>query len=142
MNRPVYKRIIISGGARATCLSAVAIAGALRRIDPGVEILFVGAEGRMEMKKPCCRLQDHRVLGRFHRRDSQEFHGYVKLFQKHQKGKEDTERVQTDVVVGVGGYASGPVRGSRKNEGPCLIQEQTVMPNNQQLLARRVQRYV
>ncbi len=52
MNQPVHKRVIISGGGTGGhVFPAVAIAGALRRIDPGMEILFVGAEGRLEMEK-------------------------------------------------------------------------------------------
>src|SRR5512140_2899527 len=52
MNRQKHKRIIISGGGTGGHIfPAVSIANALRRIDPGIEILFVGAVGRMEMEK-------------------------------------------------------------------------------------------
>jgi UDP-N-acetylglucosamine--N-acetylmuramyl-(pentapeptide) pyrophosphoryl-undecaprenol N-acetylglucosamine transferase len=52
MNRQKNKRIIISGGGTGGHIfPAVSIANALRRIDSSVEILFVGAEGRMEMEK-------------------------------------------------------------------------------------------
>ncbi|MDX9904889.1 MAG: glycosyltransferase, partial [Bacteroidales bacterium] len=45
-------KIIISGGGTGGHLfPAIAIANALRRIEPGVKILFVGAEGKMEMQK-------------------------------------------------------------------------------------------
>ena len=45
-------RIIISGGGTGGHLfPAVAIANALKRLDPAVKILFVGAEGKMEMQK-------------------------------------------------------------------------------------------
>jgi UDP-N-acetylglucosamine--N-acetylmuramyl-(pentapeptide) pyrophosphoryl-undecaprenol N-acetylglucosamine transferase len=50
MSHQRHKRIIISGGGTGGhVFPAISIANALRRIDPGTEILFVGAEGRMEM---------------------------------------------------------------------------------------------
>ena len=52
MNLQKHKRIIISGGGTGGHIfPAISIANALRRIDPEIEILFVGAEGRMEMEK-------------------------------------------------------------------------------------------
>ena len=52
MNRQRHKRIIISGGGTGGHIfPAISIANALRKIDPETEILFVGAEGRMEMEK-------------------------------------------------------------------------------------------
>ena len=52
MNLQRHKRIIISGGGTGGHIfPAISIANALRRIDPETEILFVGAEGRMEMEK-------------------------------------------------------------------------------------------
>ncbi|HLX65865.1 MAG TPA: glycosyltransferase, partial [Puia sp.] len=46
------KRIIIAGGGTGGHIfPAVAIAGALQRQDPGIELLFVGAKGKMEMEK-------------------------------------------------------------------------------------------
>ncbi|MCX6329599.1 MAG: glycosyltransferase, partial [Bacteroidia bacterium] len=48
MNRQKHKRIIISGGGTGGHIfPAISVANALRRIDPKIEILFVGAEGRM-----------------------------------------------------------------------------------------------
>jgi UDP-N-acetylglucosamine--N-acetylmuramyl-(pentapeptide) pyrophosphoryl-undecaprenol N-acetylglucosamine transferase len=47
-----HKRVIISGGGTGGHIfPAISIANALMRIDPETEILFVGAEGRMEMEK-------------------------------------------------------------------------------------------
>ena len=52
MNLQKHKRIIISGGGTGGHIfPAISIANALRKIDPETEILFVGAEGRMEMEK-------------------------------------------------------------------------------------------
>ena len=52
MNQQKHRKIIISGGGTGGHIfPAISIANALRKIDPGIEILFVGAEGRMEMEK-------------------------------------------------------------------------------------------
>ena len=52
MNRQRHRKIIISGGGTGGHIfPAISVANALRRIDPGTEILFVGALGRMEMEK-------------------------------------------------------------------------------------------
>jgi UDP-N-acetylglucosamine:LPS N-acetylglucosamine transferase len=55
------KRVIISGGGTGGHIfPAVAIANALKKIDPSTEILFVGANGRMEMEKGSrCRIQNY-----------------------------------------------------------------------------------
>ncbi len=52
MNRQEHKRIIISGGGTGGHIfPAISVANALRKTDPEIDILFVGAEGRMEMEK-------------------------------------------------------------------------------------------
>ncbi len=52
MNLQRHKRVIISGGGTGGHIfPAISIANALRRLDGDIEILFVGAEGRMEMEK-------------------------------------------------------------------------------------------
>ena len=52
MNQQKHKRVIISGGGTGGHIfPAISIANALRKIDPETDILFVGAEGRMEMEK-------------------------------------------------------------------------------------------
>ncbi len=144
MNRPVYKRIIISGGGTGGhVFPAVAIAGALRRIDPGVEILFVGAEGRMEMEKvPAAgfRIIGLPVAGFDRKRILRNFMVIVKLFRSIRKAKRILKEFRPDVVVGVGGYASGPVLWQAgRMKVPALIQEQNSYAGiTNRLLARRV----
>ena len=54
-------RIIISGGGTGGHIfPAVSIANAIKELRPDAEILFVGAEGRMEMQRARCRIQNHR----------------------------------------------------------------------------------
>ncbi|MEO8794171.1 MAG: undecaprenyldiphospho-muramoylpentapeptide beta-N-acetylglucosaminyltransferase [Daejeonella sp.] len=127
MNRAL--RVIISGGGTGGHIfPAVAIANALKRIDPDTEILFVGANGRMEMEKvPAAGYQ---ILGL----DIQGFQRNslfknvllpVKLFKSILKARAIIKDFKPDVAVGVGGYASGPLLYAASQMGiPYLIQEQ------------------
>lgn len=123
------KRVIISGGGTGGHIfPAVAIANALKRIDPETEILFVGAIGRMEMEKvPAA---GYNIIGL----DIQGFQRNsllknillpYKLFKSMIKARSIIRSFKPDVAVGVGGYASGPLlyAASRMNI-PFLIQEQ------------------
>jgi UDP-N-acetylglucosamine--N-acetylmuramyl-(pentapeptide) pyrophosphoryl-undecaprenol N-acetylglucosamine transferase len=129
MSRPMHKRVIISGGGTGGHIfPAVAIADALCRIDPAAEILFVGAEGRMEMDKvPAA---GYRIIGLpvsgFDRKNLlRNFAVIVKLFRSIRKAKRILKEFNPDVVVGVGGYASGPVLWQAgRMKIPSLIQEQ------------------
>lgn len=124
-----HKRIIISGGGTGGHIfPAISVANALRRIDPEIEILFVGAEGRMEMEKiPAA---GYKIIGLpvagFHRRLTlNNFVVILRLFKSLKLAKRIIEDFQPDVVVGVGGYASGPVlRQAGRMKIPTLIQEQ------------------
>jgi len=129
MNLQKHKRIIISGGGTGGHIfPAISIANALRKIDPGTEILFVGAEGRMEMEKvPAAgyKITGLPVAG-FHRSLSP---GNIAVLFKLVRSLILARRIikdfKPDVVVGVGGYASGPVlRQAGKYGIPTLIQEQ------------------
>jgi UDP-N-acetylglucosamine--N-acetylmuramyl-(pentapeptide) pyrophosphoryl-undecaprenol N-acetylglucosamine transferase len=129
MSQQKHKRIIISGGGTGGHIfPAVSIANALRRIDPRIEILFVGAEGRMEMEK--IPAEGYKITGLpvegFYRRLTLKNIGVIfKLLKGLRKAKKILKDFKPDVVVGVGGYASGPVlRQAGKMGIPNLIQEQ------------------
>lgn len=122
-------RIIISGGGTGGHIfPAISIANALRRMEPGCEILFVGAEGRMEMEKvPAA---GYEIVGLnisgIQRGSLLKNLGLpVKLAGSLRKAAQVISSFRPDVVVGVGGYASGPLlmAASWKNV-PYLIQEQ------------------
>jgi len=129
MNRQKHKRIIISGGGTGGHIfPAISVANALRRIDQEIEILFVGAEGRMEMEKvPSA---GYKIVGLpvsgFKRSFSPENISVLyKLIKSLFLAKKIIEEFRPDVVVGVGGYASGPVLKQAGRMGiPTLIQEQ------------------
>lgn len=122
-------RIIISGGGTGGHIfPAIAIANALRRSEPGCEILFVGATGRMEMEKvPAAgyKIVGLNISGIQRGSILKNLKLPFKLIGSLQKALKLISDFAPDVVVGVGGYASGPIlfAASWKNV-PYLIQEQ------------------
>jgi UDP-N-acetylglucosamine--N-acetylmuramyl-(pentapeptide) pyrophosphoryl-undecaprenol N-acetylglucosamine transferase len=138
-----HKKVIISGGGTGGHIfPAISIANALRRIDPETEILFVGAEGRMEMEKiPAA---GYKIIGLpvagLHRSLSlKNITVIIKLLKSLSKAKKVIKEFAPDVVVGVGGYASGPIlRQAGKMGIPTLIQEQNSYAGvTNKLLAKR-----
>ena len=124
-----HKRIIISGGGTGGHIfPAISIANALRRTDPETEILFVGAEGRMEMEKvPAAgyRIIGLPVAGFIRSLTPKNLVVVYKLAASILKARKIIKEFNPDVVVGVGGYASGPVLRVAGNMGiPTIIQEQ------------------
>ena len=124
-----FPKIIISGGGTGGHIfPAVAIANALKAISPQCEILFVGANGRMEMEKvPAA---GYKIVGLdisgIQRGSILKNLGLpFKVLNSVRKAAKLITEFKPDVVVGVGGYASGPLlyAASLKNI-PCLIQEQ------------------
>ncbi len=123
------KRVIISGGGTGGHIfPAIAIANALKKIEPLTEILFVGANGRMEMEKiPAAGYQ---IIGL----DIQGFQRKsllknlllpYKMLKSVLKARSIIKTFKPDVAVGVGGYASGPLLyAASRMKIPCLIQEQ------------------
>jgi len=129
MSQQKHKRIIISGGGTGGhVFPAISIANALRRLDPEIEILFVGAEGRMEMEK--VPEAGYKIVGLpvagFHRRLTlKNLVVLYKLATSLFMARNIIREFLPDVVVGVGGYASGPIlREAGRNGIPTIIQEQ------------------
>jgi len=129
MSQLKHKRVIISGGGTGGHIfPAISIANALRKIDPETEILFVGAEGRMEMEKvPAAgyKIVGLPVAGLYRSLTLKNFTVLFKLLKSLRIARRVIKEFKPDVVVGVGGYASGPVlRQAGKMGIPTLIQEQ------------------
>jgi UDP-N-acetylglucosamine--N-acetylmuramyl-(pentapeptide) pyrophosphoryl-undecaprenol N-acetylglucosamine transferase len=129
MSRQKHNRIIISGGGTGGHIyPAISIANALREIDPEIDILFVGAEGRMEMDRIPAAGYDIvglPVAGFNRKMLLKNFSVLIKLFKSLSLAKRILRDFKPDVVVGVGGYASGPVlRQAGKLGIPLVIQEQ------------------
>lgn len=122
-------KIIISGGGTGGHIyPAIAIANALRELRPEAEIMFVGAEGKMEMEKvpkagypiiglPIAGINRSNLLANV---------GFpAKLITSLVRARSIIKDFRPDVAVGVGGYASGPLLLAAGMMGiPFLIQEQ------------------
>lgn len=122
-------RVIISGGGTGGHIfPAISIANAIREMIPDAEILFVGAEGRMEMQ----RVPDagYKIIGLpvagFDRKNLlKNISVLYKLMKSQLKARRIIKEFKPDVAVGVGGYASGPILEAAGMMGvPTLIQEQ------------------
>ncbi len=127
------ERVIISGGGTGGHIfPAVAIANEIKHKYPDVKILFVGAEGKMEMEKipkegyeiiglPIRGLQRKLTLANL----SFPF----KLWASLRKAKKIIKTFQPQIAIGVGGYASAAtLRVAAKKSVPTLIQEQNSYP--------------
>ncbi|WP_295793298.1 undecaprenyldiphospho-muramoylpentapeptide beta-N-acetylglucosaminyltransferase [Mucilaginibacter sp.] len=123
------KRIIISGGGTGGHIfPAIAIANALKAIDPATEILFVGAAGRMEMEKvPAAgyKIIGLEIQGIQRKSIWKNIMFPVKLMLSVRRSVDIIKDFKPDAVVGVGGYASGPLLyAASVRKIPYLIQEQ------------------
>lgn len=137
-------RVIISGGGTGGHIfPAIAIANALKEIDKNVEILFVGAEGRMEMEKvPAVgyKIEGLWISGLQRRLTVQNLMFPFKLISSIMRSKKIIRSFMPDIVVGTGGFASGPLlRVATGMKIPALIQEQNSFPGiTNKLLGKRV----
>lgn len=123
-------RVIISGGGTGGHIfPAVSIANAIREKRPDAKILFVGANGRMEMQRvpeAGYEIKGLPVRGLIRPLWSPRNIGVMLDFMKSRSMVKSIIRdFQPDVAVGVGGYASAPTLNAAYAMGvPCLIQEQ------------------
>lgn len=123
-------RIIISGGGTGGHIfPAVSIANAIKAKHPEAKILFVGAEGRMEMTRvpeAGYEIKGLPVRGLIRPLWSPRNVGVmIDFFKSKQKVKSILREFRPQVAVGVGGYASAPTLNTAAALGiPCLIQEQ------------------
>lgn len=144
MSQP--KRIIISGGGTGGHIfPAIAIANALRAIDPTVDLLFVGAVGKMEMEKvPSAgyKIEGLPIAGFKRELSADNLSFPLKLVKSLNKAGSLIRKFKPDVAVGVGGYASGPLLFMASINGvPSLIQEQNSYPGiTNKILSKRAKK--
>ena len=144
-NNRKIRAIISGGGTGGHIFPALSIADKLKELNPETEILFVGAEGRMEMEKvpaagyeivglPVAGLQRKLTLSNF----ALPF----KVLKSVRMAKKLIREFKPDVAVGVGGYASAPLLWAATRCGiPTLIQEQNGFAGlTNKLLGRKVDR--
>jgi UDP-N-acetylglucosamine--N-acetylmuramyl-(pentapeptide) pyrophosphoryl-undecaprenol N-acetylglucosamine transferase len=140
--RPSLKVMISGGGTGGHIFPAIAIANAIKNRERGVEFLFVGAEGKMEMEKvPAAgyRIEALPIRG-FQRHNMwKNLTLPIRIIRSLLKARELVRTFKPDVAVGVGGYASGPTLYMAGRSGvPTVIQEQNSFPGvTNKLLAKR-----
>jgi len=122
-------KIIVSGGGTGGHIyPAISIANALKAKQSDIEILFVGAEGKMEMEKvPAAgyRIMGLPIRGLQRNFSKENLKFFSRLFKSLRKAKTIIKDFKPHAVVGVGGYASGPLLHAANKMGiPSLIQEQ------------------
>ncbi|MBR4995145.1 MAG: undecaprenyldiphospho-muramoylpentapeptide beta-N-acetylglucosaminyltransferase [Alistipes sp.] len=141
------KRVILSGGGTGGHIyPAVAVAEALKKKYNGnVEILFVGAEGKMEMEKvPALgyNIVGLPIAGMQRRLDLANLLVPFKVVKSVTKARSIIRDFSADVVVGFGGYASAPVLWAAQMMGvPTVIQEQNSYAGvTNKILSRKARR--
>ena len=122
-------RIIISGGGTGGHIfPAVSIADAIRRKRPEATILFVGAEGRMEMQRvPAAgyEIKGLPIAGFDRKRLWRNIAVVMKIIKSRRLAAGIIKDFRPQVAVGVGGYASGPTLNVAESMGvPTVLQEQ------------------
>ena len=149
MNYKKIRVIISGGGTGGHIFPAVSIAKELRKVNPENEILFVGAEGKMEMEKvpaegfeivglPVTGLQRQLTL----RNIANDLLVPVKFLGSVAKARKLIKKFRPDIAVGVGGYTSAPLlMAATGKKIPSLIQEQNGFAGlTNKMLGPRVQK--
>lgn len=143
------KIIISGGGTGGHIFPAIAIANSLKAKYADINILFVGALGRMEMEKVPQAGYDIKGLNIAGIQRSFSYNSIkknilfpFKLIQSLIEAKNIIKNFNPDVVVGVGGYASAPVLWAAQNKNiPTLIQEQNSYAGfTNKILARKAKK--
>ncbi len=135
-------RILISGGGTGGHIfPALSIADAVKRNHPDAAILFVGAEGRMEMQRvPAAGYEiiGLPVSGFDRKRPWRNVKVLYRLWKSMRRARKVVADFQPDIAIGVGGYASGPTLKAAQRAGvPTLLQEQNSYPGvTNKLLAK------
>ncbi|MBK5194659.1 MAG: undecaprenyldiphospho-muramoylpentapeptide beta-N-acetylglucosaminyltransferase [Proteiniphilum sp.] len=127
-NTPSLRVIVSGGGTGGHIFPAISIANGIRERWPDAEILFVGAEDRMEMERvPAA---GYKIIGLpvagFDRKNMlKNVPVAMKLLKSMKLARKIIDDFKPDIAVGVGGYASGPMLKAASAKGvPTLIQEQ------------------
>ena len=126
-----YKKIraIISGGGTGGHIfPALSIANKLKELNPEAEILFVGADGRMEMEKvPAAgyKIVGLPISGLQRSLSMSNLALPFKVIKSVSMARKLIKEFKPDIAIGVGGYASAPLLWAATRMGvPTLIQEQ------------------
>jgi UDP-N-acetylglucosamine--N-acetylmuramyl-(pentapeptide) pyrophosphoryl-undecaprenol N-acetylglucosamine transferase len=137
------KVIISGGGTGGHIFPAIAIADEIKRRNPSADILFVGAKGKMEMEKvPAAgyKIEGLTIAGLQRKLTFSNFLLPFKIIKSLLGARSIIKNFKPQVVIGVGGYASGPTLKAATMLGiPTLVQEQNSFPGKtNKLLAKNV----
>ena len=144
MRKDKYRILISGGGTGGHIFPALSIANALKeRIN--AEILFVGADNRMEMEKvpqAGYQIKGLPVAGFDRRNLLRNFGVLMKLRKSISMARDIVKDFKPDIAIGVGGYCSGPtLKAAQKAGVPTLLQEQNSYAGvTNKLLARKARR--
>lgn len=139
----MIKRAIVSGGGTGGHIfPAVAIADEIKRRNPQAEILFVGATGKMEMEKvPAAgyEIVGLEIVGLKRKLAMSNFLLPFKIIKSVMKARGIVKKFNPEIVVGVGGYASGPtLKAASMLKYPTALQEQNAFAGKtNKLLAKK-----
>lgn len=126
--RKPYRVIISGGGTGGHVYPAIAIANKMKELAPDTEFLFIGALGKIEMDKvpeAGYKIEGLWISGLQRKLTLKNLMFPIKLLSSMMKAKKIIKWFKPDVVVGVGGYASGPTLQAAARKGiPTLLQEQ------------------
>ena len=138
MNKKINRVVISGGGTGGHIFPAIAIADEIKRRNPEVNILFVGAVGKMEMErvpKAGYTIEGLPIVGLQRKLTFSNFLLPFKLFNSLLKARRIIKRFDPQLVIGVGGYASGPTLKIAQILGiPTVIQEQNSFPGKTNIL--------
>ncbi len=139
----MLKVIISGGGTGGHVFPAIAIANAIKSKIPDADILFIGAKDKLEMEKvPAAgyQIEGLRISGLQRRLTIKNLSFPYKVISSLVKARRIIKSFKPDVVIGVGGYASGPTLRAATSKGvPTLIQEQNSYPGiTNKLLGNKV----
>ncbi len=125
---PAIRAIISGGGTGGHIFPALSIANQLKALNPQTEILFVGANGRMEMEKvPAAgyKIVGLDISGLKRSLSVDNLKLPFKVIRSVMTAKKIIREFKPDIAIGVGGYASAPLlRAAQELKVPTLIQEQ------------------
>jgi UDP-N-acetylglucosamine--N-acetylmuramyl-(pentapeptide) pyrophosphoryl-undecaprenol N-acetylglucosamine transferase len=126
------KFILSGGGTGGHIYPAIAIANELKSRFPDAEFLFVGAEDKMEMQKvpqAGYKIEGLWIAGLQRKLTLQNMMFPVKLMSSLRKSRAIINQFKPDVVIGTGGFASGPLLQVANSKNiPTVIQEQNSFP--------------
>ena len=139
----IERAIISGGGTGGHIFPAIAIADEIKRRNPEVKILFVGAEGKMEMEKvPAAgyEIEGLQIVGFQRKLTLSNFLLPFKIIKSLLKARKIIKKFNPQIAVGVGGYASGPtLQAATMIKIPSVVQEQNSFPGKtNKILSKRV----